>query len=100
MKFNRNKMGLVVVVMILALTPILSGCTPPAGNQTPDFLRVGGSYKGMVGFGGWEYEVTFTVVKMRRDGWILIEPKDAPDRYGWLNTAQLVGIAEIGEMPR
>ena len=100
MKFNRNKMGSVVVVMILALTPILSGCTPPAGNRTPGFLRVGGTYW-MVSSGGEALGPIFSgrvrVVEMRHDGWILVEQPDQllPEfRYSWINTTQLIEIRE------
>ena len=92
MKFNRNKTGLVVVAMILALTLILSGCATPAGNtdnKTPDFLEVGGFYRA-TGTHGHSYN--FRVVEIRRAGWILAEI--SPDRYWWLNTAQLVRIEE------
>ena len=89
MKLNKHKMGLVVVVMmILALPLIVSGCGAPAGNQTPDFLRVGGFYE-IVGNGFDGFSVK--VVEMRRDGWILVEARGI---HMWINTTQLVGIWE------
>ncbi|MCL0061675.1 hypothetical protein M1N62_01780 [Thermodesulfovibrionales bacterium] len=92
MKFNRNKTGLVVVAMILALTLILSGCATPAGNtdnKTPDFLKVGSSYGVVTSFGK---ALEFTVVEIKNAGWILAEV--FPDEYLWINPTQLVMINE------
>lgn len=89
MKFNRNKIGLVVAAMILALTLTLSGCVPPAVNKTPDFLKVGSSYGVVTSFGK---ALEFTVVEIRNAGWILAEV--FPDEYLWINTTQLVMIKE------
>ena len=80
-----NTTGLVVVVMILALSLILVGCPGPAGNKTPDFLEVGGSYIGRCSAGS---SIWFTVVEIRNDGWILC------DQGYWINTTQLVWIGE------
>lgn len=86
-----NKTVLLVVVMILALSVMLLGCPGPAGdNKTLDFLGVGGSY--LATATSVEEAFTFAVVEIRHDGWILAE--FGPDRYGWINTTQLVWIEE------
>ena len=114
MKFSRNKTGLVVAAMILALTLILSGCTAPAdnaGNKTPDFLEVGGFYRTEGGGGGGRFDRDFKVVEIRHDGWILVDLltyrevsgewwRVVTGEFKWVNTAQLVTIVEIQERPQ
>ena len=88
MKFNRNKMGLVVIGMVLVLALILSGCTTAPSSKTPDFLEVGGYYWVVTTNGN---HLLFTLLEIENDGWILIEQQG--ERI-WVNTAQLVRIIE------
>ncbi|MCL0068732.1 hypothetical protein M1N42_03180 [Thermodesulfovibrionales bacterium] len=102
-------MGLIVSAIILALTLTLSGCVAPPGVKAPGFLEAGGTYKAITPESD---SLWFTVVEIRRDGWILAEPirlryavrkwdhtiKACLPGYDvtiWINPIQLVYVAEV-----
>ncbi|MCL0051129.1 hypothetical protein M1M97_00400 [Thermodesulfovibrionales bacterium] len=87
MKFNKTSL-LVVVVMVLALSVIMVGCLGPVGPGTPDFLEVGTSYTATFSNGEC---LSFTVVEIRNDGWILAE---AMGEVVWINSTQAIGMRE------
>jgi hypothetical protein len=94
MKFNKNKTWLVVIVAVLALTLLLSGCTDASGSKAPGFLEVGGYYAAIDG--GQPYQ--FKLLEIRADGWILVDlaaGRGGHEYLAWLNTAQISYIRVI-----
>lgn len=87
MKFNRSKIGIVVIVASLSLAFLLPGCMPGTGSKAPDFLEVGGIYEAK---SSGQVDYDFTVLEIRNDGWILAEEEDWGEI--WINTTQLVHI--------
>lgn len=97
MKFNRNKMGMVVILMVLLLALILSGCTAAPGSKAPEFLEVGDYYAATESPGGGGGVLIFELLEIGNDGWILVEIMHS-ERTSWVNTARL-GMINKWEKP-
>jgi len=99
-KFNRSKI-MIAVVMVLAITVFLSGCTAAPNSPAPGFLEVGEQYIMYLVRGGRLWEEPFKVLEIREDGWILvrsicmIRPSAPEGVKTWINSAQITLIREI-----
>jgi hypothetical protein len=95
---SRNKLiGIAAACVVIAVLVILAttvGPTPRAEAESPvsDFLRVGESYRAYTS-GPLHDQYEFTVLEIINDKWILVEDWRSDEPY-WLNTDQLVHIAE------
>jgi hypothetical protein len=91
MKFNKNRMWLAIIIIMVVLTlPLLLSGRMDAFGETPGFLRVGGYYRvDFEGIGG-RYDIKVLEI---RGGWIRVQLIDAAEHGPlWLNPLQMCSI--------
>lgn len=92
---EKNKKLVIIVGIAVAFLAIIFFWTTVSNNRTPDFLRARSFYEGEFSD---DERFKFRVLKIRDDGWILIEGWGGNKKF--VNTEQIKHIGEIEKPER